>query len=241
MKKLLFTLLLLPNVAHAQGLSQYGNWGAPAVKEYYPDTEVLPEINGWQTEMLPYQSDPPPWLLPPRAYTDPRPDDVETTPFLKVTPKYNNKPYIESIEPAVVEFPNQEQYGTILISTKRRILLYTLNNQQAYLYPIGVGRDGFTWSGQERISRIEYWPSWHPPKEMLARRPELPEHMEGGIKNPLGAVAMYLGNSMYRIHGTNDPKSIGKAESSGCFRMMNGHAVHLASIVSIGDLVKIYQ
>lgn len=242
MKRLLLLALLIPTAAYAQGLSQYGNWGRPpeTIREPLPDIQVLPPFNDWSVEILPEDPYLPPYFIPPKPYADPMPDWGETTPFLKIKPQANNRPYIKPIEPEVVSFPNNEEFGTILISTKYRKLFFTLNKEQAYLYPIGVGRQGFTWSGQEQISRIEYWPAWFPPKEMLERQPDLPESMKGGIKNPLGAVAMYLGNSMYRIHGTNDPKSIGKAESSGCFRMMNEHAMHLASIVYIGTTVKVF-
>lgn len=241
MKRLLLLALLIPTSAYAQGLSQYGDWGQPpeTTREPLPDMQFLPPFNDWSVEILPEDPYLPPYLIPPKPYVDPMPDWGETTPFLKY--KFNSRPVIEPIEPEVVSFPNDEEFGTILISTKHRKLFFTLNKEQAYLYPIGVGRQGFTWSGQEKVTRIEYWPTWYPPKEMLARRPELPERMEGGIKNPLGAVAIYLGNSLYRIHGTNDPKSIGKAESSGCFRMMNEHAMHLASIVDTNTIVKVYK
>ena len=110
---------------------------------------------------------------------------------------------------------------------------------EALRYPISVGREGFTWTGTEAISRVAEWPDWHPPEEMRDRDPSLPEKMSGGIKNPLGAKAIYLGNTLYRIHGTNDPKSIGRAASSGCFRMLNGHVVDLASRVQIGTPVTV--
>ena len=118
-------------------------------------------------------------------------------------------------------------------------MYYVLNSDEAYDYPISVGREGFTWTGTETISRIAEWPDWHPPKEMLERDPKLPELMYGGIKNPLGAIALFLGNSLYRIHGTNDPKTIGYAASSGCFRMMNEHALHLATLAKVGTVVKV--
>lgn len=145
-----------------------------------------------------------------------------------------------SEEPDVIDFPNDEVPGTIIISTAERKLYYILDQEDAYVYPIAVGREGFAWHGVERVSRIEHWPDWIPPAEMRQRRPELPERMKGGIHNPLGAVAIYLGNTLYRIHGTNDPKSIGKAESSGCFRMLNEHALHLSNLVQVGTIVKVY-
>jgi lipoprotein-anchoring transpeptidase ErfK/SrfK len=152
----------------------------------------------------------------------------------------DNKPFISPIAPKVVSFPSEELAGTIIINNKTRKLHLTIDYYTAYEYPIAVGRDGFKWSGVEKVSRIVHWPEWIPPKEMLARRPDYPAIMAGGIKNPLGAVAIYLGNTLYRIHGTNDPKTIGDAASSGCFRMYNEHALHLASLVSIGTNVKVY-
>ena len=114
------------------------------------------------------------------------------------------------------------------------MLYFILSPTEAYQYPISVGREGFSWTGTEVISRKQEWPDWNPPKEMIARDPRLPDKMTGGMKNPLGALALYLGNTLYRIHGTNDPKSIGRAASSGCFRMMNEHVLHLASLASVG-------
>ena len=147
------------------------------------------------------------------------------------------RPEIIADEPQVITWHGPEEPGTIVIETASRQLFFVLDGEEAFLYPIAVGREGFAWTGTERVSRIEQWPDWIPPAEMRARRPELPERMKGGINNPLGAVAIYLGNSLYRIHGTNDPKSIGKAESSGCFRMLNEHVMHLSQIVEIGTLV----
>lgn len=151
------------------------------------------------------------------------------------------RPYVEPSEPEKIAIRMDEAPGTIIIDTQARKLYLTLSDGQAYLYPISVGRDGFTWTGTEKISRIAEWPDWYPPKEMLERDPRLPKKMLGGIRNPLGAVALFLGNSLYRIHGTNDPKTIGLAASSGCFRMLNGHAVHLASMVQVGTTVKVLR
>ncbi len=149
------------------------------------------------------------------------------------------RPVLEPEIPDIVEFPNTEEPGTILIDTNARKLYFILNQDSAYQYPISVGRAGYTWTGSEKISRIAQWPDWHPPKEMRQRDPGLPIKMTGGLKNPLGAVAIYLGDTLYRIHGTNDAKSIGRAASSGCIRMHNAHAVHLASLVTVGTTVKV--
>lgn len=145
-----------------------------------------------------------------------------------------SQPIITPSEPAVVAFPNEETNGTIIIDTQARKLYLTLSRKDAYQYPISVGREGFTWKGTEQVSRIADWPDWHPPKEMREREPGLPEKMTGGLRNPLGAKAIYLGKSLYRIHGTNDPRTIGRAASSGCFRMLNRHVIHLAEMVEVG-------
>ena len=127
--------------------------------------------------------------------------------------------------------------GTIVIDTSARRLYLVQSPEEALIYPISVGREGFTWTGTETISRISSWPDWHPPAEMRERDPRLPEKMTGGVRNPLGAKALYLGSSLYRIHGTDNERTIGRASSSGCFRMTNGHVVDLASRVSTGTTV----
>ena len=131
-----------------------------------------------------------------------------------------------------VSFPGRYPPGTIVISTTERRLYLVLPNGQALKYGIGVGREGFRWSGVHRITAKKEWPSWTPPSQMLARRPDLPRYMPGGIQNPLGARAMYLGSTLYRIHGSNEPETIGHAVSSGCFRMTNEDVTDLYNRVS---------
>ena len=136
-----------------------------------------------------------------------------------------------------VSFAGNYSPGTIYINTAERRLYLVLPNGQALRYGIGVGRDGFRWGGVHRISAKKEWPSWTPPSQMLARRPDLPRHMAGGIDNPLGARAMYLGSTLYRIHGSNEPETIGQAVSSGCFRMTNDDVKDLYDRVSVGTTV----
>ena len=136
-----------------------------------------------------------------------------------------------------VSFASQYAPGTIYINTAERRLYLVLSNGQALRYGIGVGRDGFRWGGTHRISAKKEWPSWTPPSQMLRRRPDLPRHMVGGVDNPLGARAMYLGSTLYRIHGSNEPETIGQAVSSGCFRMTNDDVADLYSRVSVGTPV----
>lgn len=127
--------------------------------------------------------------------------------------------------------------GTIVVSTIERRLYLITGLDEAISYDVGVGRPGFEWTGVHAITRKQEWPSWTPPAEMLKRRPDLPRHMAGGIENPLGARAMYLGGTMYRIHGSNEPDSIGQAVSSGCLRMRNEDVVDLYDRVKVGTKV----
>ncbi len=149
------------------------------------------------------------------------------------------RPAIAPSAPPVVSFAHDFPASSIVIDAGARKLYYVLPDKRAYEYSIGVGREGFNWTGTETVSRKQAWPDWHPPAEMRERDPRLPARMTGGIRNPLGAMALYLGNTLYRIHGTNDPRSIGRAESSGCFRMLNPEVLHLASIAEIGTPVAV--
>ena len=138
-----------------------------------------------------------------------------------------------------VAFPGHQRPGTIVIDTPSKFLYLVQPGGRAMRYGIGVGRPGFAWSGLKTISRKAEWPDWTPPAEMLARRPDLPRHMEGGPGNPLGARALYLGSSLYRIHGTNEPHTIGQNVSSGCIRMMNDDVVDLYERVPVGTRVEV--
>lgn len=150
-------------------------------------------------------------------------------------------PQSERYAKQIVPFNRGLAPGSIVVQTGQRRLYYVLPNDKAILYPVGVGKEGFQWSGQNRISRKAEWPGWTPPPEMIRREAEkgrtLPTHMVGGIDNPLGARALYLGNTTYRIHGTTAPWSIGTASSSGCIRMLNEHVIDLYNRARIGALV----
>jgi lipoprotein-anchoring transpeptidase ErfK/SrfK len=145
--------------------------------------------------------------------------------------------YAGSISRTTVSFPGDYKPGSIFINTAERRLYLMIGNGQAMRYGIGVGRDGFRWSGVHKVTAKKEWPDWTPPSQMLARRPDLPRHMKGGEDNPLGARAMYLGSTLYRIHGSNEPETIGQAVSSGCFRMTNADVVDLYDRVQVGATV----
>lgn len=140
-------------------------------------------------------------------------------------------------EKQMVEYSGRESAGTIVIDTPGKFLYLVQGNGRALRYGIGVGKPGFTWSGVKTISAKREWPNWTPPAEMLKRRPDLPRHMEGGPENPLGARAMYLGSSLYRIHGSNEPWTIGTSVSSGCIRMRNEDVIDLYGRVNVGTRV----
>jgi lipoprotein-anchoring transpeptidase ErfK/SrfK len=139
----------------------------------------------------------------------------------------------------LVDYATKEPAGTIVIDTQHTYLYYVLGGGKAIRYGIGVGREGFTWAGRERISRMTEWPDWYPPADMIERQPYLPRMMAGGPGHPLGARALYLGNTLYRIHGTNQPSTIGKFVSSGCIRMLNDDAIDLFGRVQVGTRVAV--
>jgi lipoprotein-anchoring transpeptidase ErfK/SrfK len=143
----------------------------------------------------------------------------------------------ERFKRQVVAYTGPEAAGTIIVDTPNTYLYFVLGGGRAIRYGIGVGREGFTWSGVQSITKKSEWPDWHPPADMLARQPYLPRFMAGGPGNPLGARAMYLGGTIYRIHGTNNPSTIGGRVSSGCIRMTNDDVADLYSRVNIGTKV----
>jgi lipoprotein-anchoring transpeptidase ErfK/SrfK len=143
----------------------------------------------------------------------------------------------DNLRRQIVTYNGAEAPGTIVIDTPHTYLYYVLGQGRAIRYGIGVGRDGFTWSGVQSVARKQEWPDWYPPAEMIARQPYLPRMMSGGPGNPLGARAMYLGNTQYRIHGTNAPETIGKHVSSGCIRLTNDDIIDLFNRTTLGAKV----
>ncbi|EIM27787.1 hypothetical protein MicloDRAFT_00043610 [Microvirga lotononidis] len=137
----------------------------------------------------------------------------------------------------LVSYPGNERPGTIVVDTNSKFLYLVQDGGRAIRYGIGVGREGFEWRGRQTVSMKREWPSWRPPADMLRRRPDLPRFMEGGPDNPLGARALYLGSTLYRIHGTNEPHTIGQAVSSGCIRMLNDDVTDLYNRVKVGASV----
>jgi lipoprotein-anchoring transpeptidase ErfK/SrfK len=151
------------------------------------------------------------------------------------------RPQASPIPRQLVSFDTRYAPGTIVISTEERRLYYVTGRGEAIQYAVGVGRPGFEWAGTKTVSMKREWPDWRPPAEMLRRRPDLPRYMPGGEDNPLGARAMYLGGTLYRIHGSNEPETIGQAVSSGCIRMTNDDVIDLYGRVKVGTKVVVLR
>ena len=156
---------------------------------------------------------------------------------LGYVPTDNGNTARADLQRRVVDYPSSEAPGTIIVDTGNTYLYYLLPGGKAIRYGVGVGREGFTWSGVKSVERKAEWPDWTPPPEMIARAPYLPRFMAGGVTNPLGARAMYLSGSFYRIHGTNAPSTIGSRASSGCIRMANEDVIDLYERVKVGTKV----
>lgn len=154
-----------------------------------------------------------------------------------MAPAANQAPVPGRFRRQMVSYWGREAPGTIIVDTDNTTLLLVMGNGQAISYGVGVGRDGFRWSGEQIITRMSAWPDWNPPSEMIERQPYLPRFMAGGPSNPMGARALYLGNSVYRIHGTNDPSTIGQFVSSGCIRLLNDDIEDLYQRVGVGTKV----
>ena len=174
-----------------------------------------------------------------------QPTSLQKELSVEETPGYEPSAAEEDVAPAyqrqLVFFRTTEAPGTVVVYTSQRFLYVVQGNNRAMRYGIGVGREGFQWAGLQTISRKAEWPDWTPPPEMIARQPYLPRWMAGGPGNPLGARAMYLGNTVYRIHGTNQPQTIGHAVSSGCFRLVNDDVIDLFDRVNVGTKVLVRQ
>ena len=159
-------------------------------------------------------------------------------------PGYGAPSQAQSMTPIprqVVEFHSSHPPGSVVINTSERRLYYVLGNGQAIRYGIGVGREGFQWAGVHHVTTKREWPDWRPPAQMLRRQPYLPRYMPGGPNNPLGARAMYIGSTLYRIHGSNEPHTIGQAVSSGCIRMTNEDVIDLYERVRVGAKVVVQR
>jgi lipoprotein-anchoring transpeptidase ErfK/SrfK len=153
----------------------------------------------------------------------------------------NFGPRASAIARETVTYAGPHKPGTIIVSTKERRLYLVQPGGKALKYGIGVGREGFQWGGRQVVTRKAEWPGWTPPPQMRKRRPDLPKYMPGGPDNPLGARALYLGSTLYRIHGSNEPETIGQAVSSGCIRMMNQDVIDLYKRVKVGTVVVVQR
>jgi lipoprotein-anchoring transpeptidase ErfK/SrfK len=180
---------------------------------------------------------PPQALQPPQAAHDPAPVSVATLPPEDQPETGEPKELAPNLKRQMVDYQTKEPAGTLIIDTPNTYLYLVLGNGKAIRYGVRVGREGFTWNGAERISKMAEWPDWHPPTEMIERQPYLPRFTAGGPGNPLGARAMYLGKTLYRIHGTNQPSTIGKYVSSGCIGLLNDDVEDLYSRVQVGTRV----
>ena len=208
------------------GFIQFLFGDGPQSQRYYPQDQVYQQQPSYPV----YQQEPA-YAVPQRGMAPQFQSGQE--------PGYEQaqRPFDPRYEKQEVEYHGKEGAGTIVIDTPNKFLYLVQGDGRALRYGIGVGRPGFTWSGVKTISAKKEWPDWTPPPEMLARRPDLPRHMVGGPENPLGARAMYLGSSLYRIHGSNEPWTIGTNVSSGCIRMRNQDVIDLYGRVNVGTRV----
>ncbi|WP_230531219.1 L,D-transpeptidase [Microvirga roseola] len=219
--------VLVPAAGNAQPIAMNGH--------YYGNTYISSEYT------YPYGPTADGWNRTPRRAVR---TDVRTTASLPQSyesgPAYDNSIHYAiapQFQRQIVAYRSKEKPGTIVVDTNDKFLYLVQEGGRALRYGIGVGRPGFEWSGIKRVSMKREWPDWRPPAEMRKRRPDLPRHMEGGPENPLGARALYLGSSLYRIHGTNEPHTIGQAVSSGCIRMLNADVIDLYKRVKVGSKV----
>jgi len=246
---LMVSILALPSVASAAPGARTG-YRAPLPYEYEDDLDG-PEPDGSFIGRLLTNRDPAPYARPYRPMpVDPYtglPVQPRRGAVAAIPPSYEFEPDNNGIGMAiapmyrrqVVAYAGPQPPGTIVIDTPAKFLYLVQPGGRAIRYGIGVGRPGFEWAGIKTISMKREWPDWRPPADMLKRRPDLPRHMEGGPDNPLGARALYLGSSLYRIHGTNEPHTIGRSVSSGCIRMLNEDVIDLYGRVRVGTRVQV--
>jgi lipoprotein-anchoring transpeptidase ErfK/SrfK len=219
----------------SQQAQQYGQGRAPNRGQLYPNEQADAAALPRPGFAIPNVIRPPaaigaaPQAAPPAATSALPPEDQPEQGQPKELPS--------NLRRQLVNFTTKEPAGTIIIDTQDTYLYLVLGKGKALRYGIGVGREGFTWSGTERVSKMKEWPDWFPPPEMIERQPYLPRMMAGGPGNPLGARALYLGHTLYRIHGTNQPSTIGKFVSSGCIRLLNKDIEDLYSRVQVGSRV----
>ena len=221
---------------------------SPRRRDVRPDLPSLPHsrMDEWGSPVRPpgdidfgrppNQASPPGTTVPRRALSNPASLPPEDQPELGTS-----KDLPPQFKRQLVNYETREPAGTIVIDTSNTFLYLVLGDNKALRYGIGVGREGFAWAGAERISRMALWPDWHPPAEMIERQPYLPRFMAGGEGNPLGARALYLGKTLYRIHGTNQPSTIGTFVSSGCIRLVNEDIEDLYGRVQVGARVVVLQ
>jgi lipoprotein-anchoring transpeptidase ErfK/SrfK len=208
-------------------------YGPPAAPGYGPPVAGTPAAPGYGPPVAGTPAAP----VRPPADVDPKREGAIAALPPEERPDVQPRELPANLRRQVADFPTKEATGTIIIDTANTYLYYVLGHGKAIRYGIGVGREGFTWSGVERISKMAEWPDWYPPSEMIDRQPYLPRMMAGGLSNPLGARALYLGSTVYRIHGTNQPSTIGQFVSSGCIRMLNEDVEDLYSRVTVGTRV----
>jgi len=233
-------LAFMPSAGSAQPLYRSGS--------YYGNTYIAPEYNYPYARTQDGYREDYPFVTRPSArgsYPYAAGSVRSGTRVANLPQTYEDPGYDNSIDYAIapqfqrqiVSYRGGQRPGTIVIDTNRRFLYLVQEGGRAIRYGIGVGRPGFEWAGRKTVSMKREWPDWRPPAEMLKRRPDLPRYMRGGPDNPLGARALYLGSSLYRIHGTNEPHTIGQAVSSGCIRMLNEDVVDLYNRVKVGTPV----
>jgi lipoprotein-anchoring transpeptidase ErfK/SrfK len=244
------TLLVLANspAAYAQRYESSEVW----CKTYNSDPTAVSRCIEAEKRMLlgpqPAAAVPPPnnfpgpsGVVPDQSGQAPRSTSGGENRFAALPPDLRPESDTKELPPrfrrTLVEYQTKEPSGTLIVDTKNTYLYLVLEKGKAMRYGIGVGREGFTWAGTEKVSRMAEWPDWHPPEEMIERQPYLPRFMAGGPGNPLGARALYLGNTVYRIHGTNQPSTIGTFVSSGCIRLTNEDVTDLYRRIKVGTRV----